>query len=101
VFRVTNVYEARLAQRPEVHFYAPDSPVWKMIRDEEYRDFLDLHSCFRKIGPGTLGFNTRHVFDVCNTDPEGLCHALVHGRNMGYGPEACGVPARFQPGEPA
>jgi hypothetical protein len=81
-FMITNVDEERLAQGPGVHFYDPDSPIWKMIRDEKYPDIIDLHSCFRRTGPGSFGFNTGHVFDVDNTDPESLCRALVHGRKM-------------------
>jgi hypothetical protein len=35
-----------------------------------------------EIGPGTFGFNAGHVFDVDNTDPESVSHALIRGRRM-------------------
>ncbi len=81
-FMITNVDEEGLAQGPKVHFYDPNSPIWKIIKDENYPDIIELHSCLRKIGPRAFGFNTGHVFDVDNTNPENLSRALLHGRKM-------------------
>lgn len=81
-FMITNIDEERLAHGPDVHFYDPNSPIWKIIKDQKYPDIIELHSCLRKIGPRTFGFNTGHVFDVDNTDPENLSRALIHGRKM-------------------
>ncbi len=81
-FMITNVDEERLSQGPNVHFYDPDSPIWKMINDEKYPDIIELHACLRKIGSRAFGFNAGHVFDVDNTDPENLSRALLQGRKM-------------------
>jgi hypothetical protein len=81
-FMITNIDEERLAQGPNIHFYDPNSPIWKIIKDEKYPDIIDLHSCLRKIGPRVYGFNTGHVFDVDNTDPENLSQAILLGRRM-------------------
>lgn len=81
-FMITNIDEERLAHGPNVHFYDPNSPIWKIIKDQKYPDIIELHSCLRKIGPRTFGFNTGHVFDVDNTDPENLSQALLDGRKM-------------------
>lgn len=81
-FVITNIDEERLALGPNVHFYDPGSPIWRIIKDGKYPDIIELHSCLRKIGPGAFGFNTGHVFDVDNTDPENLSRALMHGRKM-------------------
>lgn len=81
-FMITNIDEECLARGPNVHFYDPNSPIWKMIKDEKFPDIIELHSCLRKIGSRTFGFNTGHVFDVDNTDPENLSRALLHGRKM-------------------
>ncbi len=81
-FMITNIDEQRLAQGPNVHFYDPDSPIWKSVKDEKYPDIIDLHSCLRKIGPRTFGFNTGHVYDIDNTDPENISQSLLHGRKM-------------------
>ncbi|NLA84075.1 MAG: FAD-dependent oxidoreductase [Clostridiales bacterium] len=81
-FMIANIDEERLAVGPSIHCYDPDSPIWKIIRDDKYPDIIDLHSCFRKIGPGVYGLNTGHVFDVDNTDPENLSQSILLGRRM-------------------
>jgi hypothetical protein len=43
---------------------------------------VDKHSCNTLIGPGTVGFNTGHVFGVDNTDPANVSRALIHGRKQ-------------------
>lgn len=81
-FVINNIDEEALADGPRIHFYDPDSPVWKALRDPRYPLIEELHSCSMKIGPGTYGFNTGHLFDVDNTDPESISHALMKGRQM-------------------
>ena len=81
-FVITNVDEDALARGPGVHFYDPDSPIHQAVASDRYPDIVELHSCNRKIGPGALGFNTGHVFDVDNTDPASVTRALFHGRRM-------------------
>ena len=79
---IGNIDEAALAKGPSVHFYDPGSPVWRAIADDAYPLLTELHSCLRKIGPGTYGFNTGHLYDVDNTDPVSLSRALLKGRRM-------------------
>ena len=81
-FVITNVDEERYAQGPKIHFYDPDSPIHKAVRSEKYPDIVELHTCNRKLGPGTFGFNTGHVFDIDNTNPESVTAGLLHGRKM-------------------
>lgn len=81
-FAITNIDEYALANGPGVHFYDPDSPIHKAVHSPKYPLIEELHSCLRQIGPKTFGFNTGHVFDVDNTDPENLSKALIHGRKM-------------------
>jgi len=81
-FVITNVDEYALSNGPSVHFYDPESPVWRAIRDEKYPLIVELHSCFIPIGPRTYGFNTGHVFGVDNTDPASTSEALLEGRQM-------------------
>jgi len=81
-FVISNVDEYALANGPSVHFYDPESPVWRAIRDEKYPLIVELHSCFMPIGPKVYGFNTGHVFDVDNTDPASISKALMEGRQM-------------------
>ena len=81
-FVISNIDEYVLASGPRVHFYDPDSPVWRAVRDEKYPLIIELHSCSMQIGPETFGFNTGHVFDVDNTDPASTSKALLQGRQM-------------------
>ena len=67
---------------PSIHFFDPESPVHKAIKSGRYPLIVDLHSCSDQIGPRAYGFNTGHVFDVDNTDPESVSAALVHGRKQ-------------------
>lgn len=67
---------------PSIHFFDPESPVHKAIKSGRYPLIEDLHSCSIQIGPRAYGFNTGHVFDVDNTDPDSVSKALVHGRKQ-------------------
>lgn len=67
---------------PSVHFFDPESPVHKAIQSGRYPLIVDLHSCSIRIGPRAYSFNTGHVFDVDNTDPESVSAALIHGRKQ-------------------
>jgi hypothetical protein len=81
-FVISNVDEEKLAKGPQIHFYDPESPVWKAMRSDQYPLIVELHSCNRKIAPRTFGFNAGHVFDVDNTDPASTTSALLQGRQM-------------------
>ncbi|MBT4817617.1 MAG: FAD-dependent oxidoreductase, partial [Lentisphaerae bacterium] len=81
-FVISNIDEELLAGGPGIHFYDPDSPVWKAMRSDKYPLIEELHSCLMKIAPGTYGFNAGHIFGVDNTDPESTSEALLTGRQM-------------------
>ena len=81
-FTIANIDEEKLAKGPRIHFYDPESPIWKAFRSDRYPLIDELHSCNIKIGPGTFSFNTGHVFDVDNTDPASTTRALFQGRQM-------------------
>jgi hypothetical protein len=81
-FIINNIDEYALANGPSVHFYDPGSPVYPAIKSDKYPLIEDVHSCLRQIGPGTYGFNTSHIYDVDNTDPESVSKAVVYGREM-------------------
>jgi hypothetical protein len=81
-FSITNVDEYALSAGPGIHFYDPESPVNKAVKSGRYPLIVDLHSCSMQIGPRTYGYNTGHVFDVDNTDPESVSNAIIHGRKQ-------------------
>ncbi len=81
-FTIANVDSYAAHTGPSVHFYDPDSPVHKAVKSSDYPLIVDLHSCVMEIGPGVFGFNTGHVYDVDNTDPQSVSGALVQGRKQ-------------------
>ena len=54
----------------------------QMVKDKKYPLIVDTHRCNSLIGPGCVGFNTGHIYDVDNTDPVNLSHALIQGRQL-------------------
>jgi hypothetical protein len=81
-FAISNIDEQGLAKGPRIHFHDPGSPIHRVIKSDEYPDIIDLHTCNIKIGPGTFGFNTGHVYGLDNTDPRSVTEKLIHGRRM-------------------
>ncbi|MDD5677293.1 MAG: FAD-dependent oxidoreductase [Kiritimatiellae bacterium] len=81
-FMITNVDDYGLSNGPRIHYYDPASPMHKALQDDAFPLIVELHSCSMQVGPGAYGFNTGHVFDVDNTDPESVSAALMQGRQM-------------------
>ena len=48
----------------------------------KYPQIPDHHACNNVIGPGTVGFNAGHVWNVDNTDPASVSRGLVEGRRI-------------------
>ncbi len=81
-FILSNIDEEELAKGPQIHFYDPESPVWKAVAADKYPLIEELHSCSMKLAPGMFGFNAGHIFGVDNTDPWNTSKALARGRQM-------------------
>ena len=60
----------------------PDSPIYKILASGKFPLILDSHINNKHIGPGLVGFNAGHVWDVDNTDPASVSKALVLGRKI-------------------
>lgn len=85
-FLLTNVDEYAFRHKYEngIAFHAghPNSPMFGLIESGRYPLIPDGHCCCNVVGPGTVGFNTGHIWNVDNTDPQSISRALVHGRKM-------------------
>ncbi len=79
---ITNVDGFLLHHGRRIHFYDPESPIYKAVKSEKYPLIFELHTCNAEIGPSTWGFNAGHVFDVDNTDPASTSRALIEGRKL-------------------
>lgn len=55
----------------------------KTILDSgKYPLIADAHACNNLVGPGTVGFNAGHLWEVDNTRPETMSSALMQGRRI-------------------
>jgi hypothetical protein len=61
---------------------AADSPIYRIARSDKYPEVVDAHFCNNVIGPGTVGFNAGHLWDVDPADPDGLSRAMIDGRRI-------------------
>lgn len=55
-----------------------------LAKDPKYPSILDSHLCNSLIGPGAVGFNAGHIWDVDGTDPFSVSKAMVEGRKIAY-----------------
>ncbi|MES2460981.1 MAG: FAD-dependent oxidoreductase [Armatimonadota bacterium] len=85
-FILTNVddYAFRTKYRSgnRLHAGNPESPLYRIMESGRYPLIPDAHFCCNTIGPGTVGFNAGHLWNVDNTDPISVSRALTQGRRM-------------------
>ncbi|HBC85600.1 MAG TPA: FAD-dependent oxidoreductase [Lentisphaeria bacterium] len=55
---------------------------WRHSMVRKYPGLTDGHMCNAHVGPGVIGFNAGHIWDVDNTCPESVSKALVEGRKI-------------------
>ncbi len=81
-FLLSNVNEEAYLRGPRLYHANPDSPIHRILASKRYEAIVDAHICNNLTGPGTVGFNAGHIWDVDNTRPETVSRALVQGRKM-------------------
>ena len=54
----------------------------KIVASGKYPDIPDHHACNNIVGPGCIGFNAGHIWDVDNTDPFSVSRGLMQGRKI-------------------
>ena len=85
-FVLTNVddhaYRNRYSNGATIYAGNTQSPIYKIIDFGRYPLIPDAHICNNAVGPGAVGFNAGHLWDVDNTDPKSVSAALVTGRKM-------------------
>ncbi len=58
-------------------------PLIRQMRlDPRFTDIPDEHFCWCWSGPGCVGFNAGHVFEVDNTDPDSVTRGIIMGRRL-------------------
>lgn len=81
-FILTNVDEYAYKNGPDLGWWDPDSPIHAILESGRYPEIPDKHMCHNIVGPGSVGFNAGHVWDVDNTKPETVSAALMKGRKL-------------------
>ncbi|WP_269523277.1 FAD-dependent oxidoreductase [Coraliomargarita parva] len=60
----------------------PKTRFYEIINSGKYPLIQDAHACCNLTGPGTVGFNAGHIWNVDNTDPKSVSKALAIGRQL-------------------
>jgi len=81
-FVISNVDSYAYQFGRKLHAGFPESPIYEITASDKYPLVRDFHMCNNFIGPGTVGFNAGHVFDVDNTKPWPLSKDLMLGRKL-------------------
>lgn len=81
-FILTNVDDYGYRNGPGLYHTNPASPIHAILASGRYPEIPDKHICCNSVGPGAVGFNAGHLFQVDNTDPQSMSRALVAGRRM-------------------
>ena len=81
-FILSNVDDYAYMYGPVLHGKNPDSPIYDIVSSGKYPHIPDVHMCNNSIGPGTVGFNAGHLWNVDNTDPFNVSKALMEGRKI-------------------
>lgn len=81
-FILANVDDYAYRNGPNLHASNPDSPIFRILESKKYPLIPDAHLCSNLIGPGTVGFNAGHLWDVDNTNPESISEAMIQGRKI-------------------
>jgi hypothetical protein len=81
-FTLTNVDEYHYRTMPLLHYSNPESISYKLAASDTYPLIKTAHCCNSLLGPGTVGFNAGHLFNVDPTDPENISAAAMLGREL-------------------
>jgi len=81
-FVLSNVDGYAYLHGPKLIATNPASPIHAIVASGKYPAIKDKHLCNNFIGPGTVGFNAGHVWNVDNTDPASVSLGLMEGRKI-------------------
>lgn len=83
-FVLANVDEYGYRYGVRLHGGNPDSPIGAILEEGKYPEITDKHINDKPVGPGAVGFNAGHIWDVDNTQPETVSAALMQGRKIAH-----------------
>ena len=81
-FMFSNVDDYAFQHLRGVYGGGSDSPMARILNSGKFPQIQDRHLCSSLIGPGTVGFNAGHLWDVDNTNPLSTSAAMIQGRKI-------------------
>lgn len=94
-FILSNVDLYGYLNGPPIKGIKNENPTSKMLDSGKYPHINDGHVCNYLIGPGTIGFNAGHMWDIDPTKPETLTQGMMTGRKIAA--EFCQGLRKFHP----
>ena len=81
-FLLTNVDTYAYHYRGRIKHGGGEPIIDRIIQSGRYPLIPDNHACNSLVGPGAIGFNAGHLWDVDNTDCASVSAALMQGRKL-------------------
>lgn len=81
-FTLTNVDLYAYTHIGGIRYHGRRNAIDAIVASGKYPQIPDTHACNNIIGPGAVGFNAGHVWDVDNTDPFSVSRGMIEGRRM-------------------
>ncbi len=81
-FTLANVDTYAYLNSPKLHPMYKDSPIYDIVASGKYPLIPDTHLCNQLGGPGIVGFNAGHLWEVDGTDAVSLSQAMPKGRKL-------------------
>jgi len=81
-FILSNVDEYAYRHSEGLYGGNPRSPIHAIVASGKYPAIPDVHCCNNTVGPGAVGFNAGHVYQLDATDPVNVSHGMMQGRKI-------------------
>ena len=81
-FTLTNVDTYAYQYSGGIKYSPHGCAINDIVASGKYPDIPDHHACNNMVGPGAIGFNAGHIWDVDNTDPFSVSRGLMQGRKI-------------------
>lgn len=81
-FLFSNVHETNYKTGDLLHMHNKDSKIYDILNSGDYPLIKDAHCCNSLVGPGTVGFNAGHLWDVNPNDMQNISKAMIQGRQL-------------------
>lgn len=81
-FTLTNVDMYAYQYGPKLKYGSSQPVMDRIVASGKYPIIPDGHACNNVVGPGAVGFNAGHMWQIDNTDPASVSKALMQGRKI-------------------